>query len=195
MGTVTSLLGERFSRALVDAATWHSTQLRKKTDIPYVSHLLSVAAIVLEHGGDEDQAIAGLLHDAVEDQGGQARLDEIRASYGPRVAAIVEACTDAYTQPKPPWRERKEKHLAKVRGYEPDFKLVTAADKLHNARAINQDLIEHGAATWSKFNASKNEVLWYYESMAEAVRHGWDTALARLLSKEVERMRRLAAEE
>ena len=101
----------RFTRAVAYAARLHARQKRKGTERPYLAHLLGVASIVLEHGGDEDAAIAALLHDAVEDQGGRPRLGEIRRKFGARVARIVDGCTDAYTVPKPPWRERKLKYL------------------------------------------------------------------------------------
>jgi (p)ppGpp synthase/HD superfamily hydrolase len=108
------MITDRFDQALVYASRLHRDQWRKGTQIPYVSHLLSVAALVIEHGGDEDQAIAALLHDAVEDQGGAPILDEIREQFGDRVAKIVNECTDAWEEPKPPWRARKESSLAKL---------------------------------------------------------------------------------
>src|SRR5215468_3319350 len=105
---LSSFLTSRFDRALVYARETHAEQMRKGTDIPYVSHLLAVASLVLEDGGDEDEAIAALLHDAVEDQGGDQRLNDVRSRFGDRVAAIVESCSDSSEQPKPPWRTRKE---------------------------------------------------------------------------------------
>ena len=143
---------------LADAATLafriHAGQLRKGTATPYVSHLLAVAALVLEHGGDEDQACAALLHDAVEDGGAEWEA-AIRDGFGPRVAAIVRACTDADTRPKPPWRARKEAYLAHLAGEGPDALLVSAADKLHNARAIMSDLRTHGPGMFCRFNAGQ----------------------------------------
>jgi (p)ppGpp synthase/HD superfamily hydrolase len=160
-------LSERFDQAMVYASQLHRTQLRKGTTIPYVSHLMGVASLVLEHGGDEDEAIAALLHDAVEDQGGQQTLAEIRRRFGDRVADIVYACSDADVTPKPPWRERKEAYLAHLRGATPSARLVSAADKLHNARAILSDYRAYNDELWTRFNSSRDENLWYYRSLAD----------------------------
>jgi hypothetical protein len=130
-----------------------------------VAHLFAVAALVLENGGDEDEAIAALLHDAAEDQGGEAILDEIGRRFGERVAAIVAACSDTFAQPKPPWRERKEAHLAKMRKASPSVRLVALADKVHNLAAIVRDHRLVGDALWSRFNASAHETAWYYREM------------------------------
>src|SRR5580704_12529855 len=126
-------LGKRFDRALLYATDAHAAQSRKGTSRPYIAHLLGVAAIVLTHGGDEDEAIAALLHDAVEDQGGKPRLRDIRRKFGARVAGIVEGCTDADTEPKPPWLERKKKYLEHLRHADASVRLVSAADKVYNA--------------------------------------------------------------
>jgi (p)ppGpp synthase/HD superfamily hydrolase len=125
-----------------------------------------VASLVLTHGGDEDEAIAGLLHDAVEDQGGKPRLAEIRAKYGLRVARIVQGCTDADTFPKPPWLGRKKKYLRHLRGAQASVRLVSAADKLHNAREILSDYRMHGDLVWKRFSAPKKLTLWYYREVA-----------------------------
>ncbi|HEV3138536.1 MAG TPA: HD domain-containing protein, partial [Pirellulales bacterium] len=132
-------LTARFSEALAYAAELHGDQLRKGSGVPYFSHLLAVAAIALEHGASEDEAIAALLHDAVEDQGGAPVRDEIRRRFGRGVADIVDGCTDADTLPKPPWRERKEKYLAHLPTAGASVQLISAADKLHNARSLLQD--------------------------------------------------------
>src|SRR5262249_41201230 len=132
-------LSSRFREALVFAAELHRDQVRKGTTVPYVAHLLGVAGIVLEHGADEDEAIAALLHDAVEDQGGPPTREAIRRRFGERVAAIVDGCTDADKTPPPPWRARKEACVAHVRHASPSVLLVSAADKLHNSRAILND--------------------------------------------------------
>lgn len=161
------MLGERFNEALVYAATAHREQWRKGTDIPYVSHLLGVCSLVLEYGGDEDQAIAALLHDAVEDQGGAARLADIRSRFGDRVAEIVDACTDADTQPKPPWRERKECYIAGLAEHDPEVWLVSCADKLYNARAILRDYRQIGEALWARFRGGRKGTLWYYRALAD----------------------------
>ena len=163
-------LSNRFEEALVMATRLHGLQRRKGTDVPYVAHLLGVASLVLEGGGDEDQAIAALLHDAVEDQGGRRTLEEIRRRFGDRVAGIVEGCTDSDTVPKPPWRERKERYVDHIRHAPAEVRLVSAADKLHNARAILADLHRHGDAVWQRFTADRAGVLWYYRSLVTAFR-------------------------
>src|SRR5664279_1795954 len=127
-------LSTRFDHALLFAAQVHRDQDRKKSGIPYISHLLGVASIVIEYGGDEEMAIAALLHDAVEDQGGLARLREIRKKFGKRVAHIVDGCSDSYSEPKAAWLERKREYIARVEGESPEVRLVSAADKLSNAR-------------------------------------------------------------
>src|SRR5262245_22598747 len=165
-----AVLADRFSDALVWAAALHARQRRKGTGIPYVSHLLSVCALVLEDGGDEDQAIAALLHDAVEDQGGRPVLDEIRARYGDRVAGIVEACTDADTVPKPPWRERKEWYVGHIREATPEARRVSCADKLHNARTILADYRAVRETVWQRFTAGREGTLWYYRALVTAFR-------------------------
>ena len=159
------ILTERFEEALGYAAHLHALQKRKGTSIPYVAHLLSVTSLVLENGGDEDQAIAALLHDAVEDQGGLPTLQEIRRLFGERVARIVDGCTDAYVHPKPPWRKRKEDYLAHLRLAEADVRLVSLADKLHNARSILRDLRRDGPQSLSRFNGGRSGTLWYYRSL------------------------------
>ena len=161
-------LTERFQSALAFATELHRHQRRKGTEIPYVSHLLGVASIALEIGADEDQAIAALLHDAVEDQGGAACLEEIRARFGDRVAGIVSDCTDADVEPKPPWRGRKEAYIASLAHKPEDSLLVSLADKTHNARAILDDLVVHGPALWDRFTGGRDGSLWYYDQLARA---------------------------
>lgn len=161
-------LSERFDAALTYASTLHRTQIRKGANIPYVSHLLAVTSIVLEYGGNEDQAIAALLHDAVEDQGGPPILAEIRVRWGDDVAAIVDACTDADTIPKPPWRERKETYIAHLAHATPAALLVSAADKLHNSRSILRDFRLHGDSVWERFRGRRDGTLWYYQALADA---------------------------
>ena len=160
-------LTERFDDALAYASRIHRAQRRKGADIPYVSHLLGVAAIAIENGATEDQAIAALLHDAVEDQGGAARLEDIRNRYGEEVARIVDDCTDSDTEPKPPWRARKEAYLASL-SHKPAASLeVSIADKTHNASAIVADLHIHGGEVWSRFTGGKDGSLWYYRELAK----------------------------
>ena len=161
-------LTERFQTALAFATELHRDQRRKGTEIPYVSHLLGVASIALEIGADEDQAIAALLHDAVEDQGGAACLEEIRKRFGDRVAGIVSDCTDADVEPKPPWRGRKEAYIASLDHKPKDSLLVSLADKTHNARAILDDLVVHGPALWQRFTGGRDGSLWYYDQLASA---------------------------
>jgi (p)ppGpp synthase/HD superfamily hydrolase len=162
------MLTERFDEALAYASAAHRTQPRKGTDIPYVSHLLGVCSLALEAGADEDQAIAALLHDAVEDQGGADRLTDIRKRFGDRVAKIVADCTDSWTEPKPEWRQRKEAYLESLSHKSPDSLLVSLADKTHNASAINADLAVHGDELWSRFTGGREGSLWYYDSLARA---------------------------
>jgi GTP pyrophosphokinase len=164
------LLGPRYVEAFAYAARLHARQIRKGSGIPYLTHLMSVSALVLEDGGDEDEAIAGLLHDAVEDQGGQPTLEDIRARFGEKVARIVDGCTDADVIPKPPWRQRKERYIAHLAEAAADVRRVSAADKLHNARSILADYRVHGEAVFDRFTAGKDDTLWYYRSLVAAFR-------------------------
>jgi len=164
------ILTSRFADAFAYAAELHGRQTRKGTSIPYVSHLMSVAALVLEDGGDEDEAIGGLLHDAAEDQGGEATLAEIKRRFGDKVARIVDGCTDSVTKPKPPWRERKERYVAHIREAGADVRRVSSADKLHNARSILADYRILGDGIFDRFTASRSETLWYYRALVESFR-------------------------
>lgn len=164
------MLTERFQEALRYAADAHQGQTRKGTPVPYLSHLLGVASIVLDAGGTEDEAIAALLHDAAEDQGGRARLDDIRRRFGDAVARIVESCTDSWTTPKPPWLERKKEYVEHARRLAPDALRVSSADKVHNAYAILRDLRTHGDSVWQRFNGAPDDVLWYYKALVHAFR-------------------------
>lgn len=164
--TQASKLTHRFEQALVYATRLHAKQIRKGVgNVPYISHLLSVAALVLEDGGDEDEAIAGLLHDAIEDQGGEATRQVILNMFGERVCEIVEGCTDSDTIPKPPWQERKQQYIEKLRHASASIRRVALADKLHNARCILSDLHQEGEATWQKFKGGKDGTLWYYRAL------------------------------
>jgi (p)ppGpp synthase/HD superfamily hydrolase len=136
--------------------------LRKGTQIPYVSHLLSVAALVLEAGGNEDEAIAALLHDAVEDQGGMNTRTMIREQFGEVVVAIIDDCTEPITQPKLPWLERKQQYLERLQQASDAAQRVIMADKLHNARSILADLCCQGDRVWDKFTAGRTSTLWFY---------------------------------
>lgn len=157
----------RLSKAFNYAYQIHNNQLRKGTMIPYIAHLLSVAALVLEAGGDEDQVIAALLHDAAEDQGGEETLNQIQHLFGDRVASIVEGCSDTLTSPKPPWRGRKMAYLAHLPDASPDVRLVSLADKLHNARSILREIKKDGIGILRKFNGGKTGTLWYYTQLVE----------------------------
>jgi GTP pyrophosphokinase len=171
------MLSKRFEEALVFAARTHSGQVRKGTSVPYVSHLLGVTGIALDYGADEDEAIAALLHDAVEDQGGLPILEEIRHCFGDRVAEIVDGCTDSYTTPKPPWMERKRAYLKRVHSASASVCLVSAADKLYNVQAILRGHRQLGDAVWKHFNAAPEEILWYYRSLVDAFQKISDGAL------------------
>jgi (p)ppGpp synthase/HD superfamily hydrolase len=158
-------LSPLFSEALALASQLHATQFRKGSNIPYVSHLLAVTAIVLEFGGNETQAIAAVLHDAVEDQGGPPTLALIRQQFGDQVAAIVAALSDTDQDPKPPWRERKSEHLEQLRQAPTAAYLVLAADKLHNVRTSLRDYRQIGPALWQRFGGGRDGMLWYYHEM------------------------------
>jgi (p)ppGpp synthase/HD superfamily hydrolase len=187
-------LSSRFEEALTLATRLHAGQCRKGTDTPYIAHLLGVASLVLEGGGGEDEAIAALLHDAVEDQGDKVTLEEIRRRFGERVAAIVKGCTDATTLPKPPWRARKEAYIAHLREAPAPERLVAAADKLHNARAILADYCALGEAVWARFNGGKAGTLWYYRALVETFRAAGPTPLVEELERVVSEIERLASE-
>ncbi len=160
-------LGPSLQRAFRYAAKWHAGQTRKQTAVPYLSHLMAVASLVLEGGGDEGMAIGALLHDVVEDCGGMPRLREIRRLFGPRVAGIVEGCTDTFVEPKPVWLERKKGYLQRAKQADADTRLVSAADKLHNVRTILTDFRNDGDAIWMRFNGKKEGTLWYYRALSD----------------------------
>ena len=160
-------LGPRFLRAFTFAAKKHAGQTRKASSIPYIAHLMGVTSLVLEFGGDEDLAIAALLHDVVEDCGGAPMLKQVKRRFGSRVAKVVEGCTDSDTYPKPPWRERKEAYLEHLKSADADTRLVSAADKLNNVRSILSDYREVGEVVWERFNGGREGTLWYYRALLE----------------------------
>ncbi len=160
-------LGLPLQRAFRYAAEKHAGQTRKQTAVPYLSHLMAVASLVLEAGGDEDMAIAALLHDVVEDCGGMPRLREVRKQFGPRVAKIVEGCTDSFGDPKPEWMERKKGYLREVKDADAETRLVSAADKLHNVRTILSDYRREGESVWKRFSGKKKGTLWYYRALSD----------------------------
>lgn len=179
------MLTTRFDDALRYAHDLHRDQTRKGTPIPYVSHLMTVSALVIEHGGNEDQAIGALLHDAAEDQGGAETLEEIRRRFGDAVAEIVHDCTDAWVEPKPDWRRRKEDYLAKLPMKPAQSLLVSLADKVHNAEAILFDYRALGDALWSRFNGGRDGTRWYYQSLAGVFVESLPGRLSDRLSKAV----------
>jgi (p)ppGpp synthase/HD superfamily hydrolase len=186
-------LTQRFEEALIFATQLHAEQRRKGSDVPYVAHLLAVASIVLENGGNEDEAIAGLLHDAIEDQGGMATREEIRRRFGDTVVEIVNGCTDADVMPKPPWRVRKEAYIEHLRVASPSVRLVSAADKLHNARAVLGDYRELGEMLWRRFHGGREGTLWYYRSVTDALRQGGTSPLIEELERVVSELEKLAS--
>ena len=160
--------------------------------MPYITHVMAVAAIVGEHGGDEDTFIAALLHDAVEDGDGYATLERIRSQFGTRVAELVEACTDAFVKPKPEWRERKERFIATMRKADPEVKLIVAADKLHNICATIGDCTLLGDEVWMRFTGRRDGTLWYYAAIAQALAENWEHSLIDDLASAVEELHRVA---
>jgi len=184
-------LTERFRDVLAFATKLHVNQTRKGTDEPYIGHLLGVASLVLQYGGSENEVIAALLHDAVEDQGGRPTLRKIRKKFGTRVAAIVEACSDSFEIPKLPWLERKKEHLVKIRHASRSVRLVCAADKLHNARCILADYQAIGERLWKRFSGGKEGTLWYYREMAKALERRDAGPLVKEFSRVVAEIERL----
>lgn len=174
------------------SAQLHREQRRKGSNVPYVSHLLAVSSLVIENGGDEDQAIAALLHDAIEDQGGPKARDEILRRYGERVTEIVEGCTDSQANPKPPWRARKEAFIAEISEKSPSVQLVCAADKLHNARCILSDYRTLGEEVWQRFVGGREGTLWYYRELVKVLIQSGRTPLVDELERVVAEIGRLA---
>ncbi len=189
------MLTERIGRALALAVEAHDGQKRKGTDIPYLAHPMGVASIALDHGADEDQAIAALLHDAVED-GGQHFAEIIREQYGDRVADIVEGCTDGVPDAsgiKEAWLPRKQRYIAHLRQSPEDVLLVSGSDKLHNARAIVEDLLNIGRSVFDRFTATPEQTIWYYETLSEIFTER-GTPIAKPLADTVNRMKQLSNE-
>lgn len=187
-------LGPRFDEALGYASRAHSGQRRKGSGVPYVAHLLGVTALVLEAGGDETEAIAALLHDVAEDQGGEERLAEVREEFGDRVAEVVRACSDTVVRPKPPWHERKPAYAEHLRETDdPSVLLVSLADKLHNTRAILADLRRDGPAIWERFSAPRDDQLWYYRTLADTYLERCPGPLTDELDRVVREIEQLAA--
>lgn len=184
-------LSERFTAALTFATQLHANQTRKGSEVPYIAHLLGVASIALEFGANEDEAIAALLHDAIEDQGGAATRAEIRRRFGDIVTEIVDGCTDADTTPKPPWRQRKETYIAHIPNASPSVCLVSAADKLHNSLSVLKDYRLVGEELWSRFQGGKEGTLWYYRALVTAFRTHGSTPLVDELDRVVSELEAL----
>jgi (p)ppGpp synthase/HD superfamily hydrolase len=187
------MLTEKIAQALALAVEAHDGQKRKGTSIPYIAHPMGVASIALDHGADEEQAMAALLHDAVED-GGAEYAERIRTKFGDRVADIVAGCTDGVPDAsgkKPPWQARKQAYLDHLKSASDDVLLVSCSDKLHNARAIVEDLLSIGQKVFERFSASKEQTLWYYENLAQ-IFESRGTPVARALRGAVNEMKRLA---
>ncbi|MBD2344796.1 HD domain-containing protein [Anabaena subtropica] len=187
------MLSERFTQALTYAIQLHAHQVRKGSGVPYVAHLLGVASIALEYGANEDEAIAALLHDAVEDQGGAATREEILCRFGETVTAIVDGCTDADTTPKPPWKQRKEAYIEHISTASPSVLLVSAADKLHNSRSILQDYRLLGESLWERFQGGKTGTLWYYRALVDAYGKIGTMAIFEELARVVSQIENLAS--
>lgn len=197
--------GPRFDEALAYVSELHRHQRRKGTEVPYVIHLLWVAATVGEHGGDEDTVIAALLHDAIEDHGDRTSADEIRRRFGDTVAATVVALTDTTSTPKAPidagpaarlasWRARKDAYVRHIADAPAAVRLVCAADKLHNARSIVADLRRIGPAVFDRFTADRTLTLWYYRSVLAALRAAGPNDLVAELAEAVDAMHRAVGE-
>ena len=186
-------LSQRFSDALLFAVALHADQTRKVSGEPYAAHLLAVAALVLEHGGNEDEAIAALLHDAIEDQGGLKTREAIAQRFGPEVTAIVDGCTDAVTTPKPPWRQRKQSYLEGLRTAPASVRLVSAADKLHNTRSLLRDYRRLGEPLWDYFRGGRDGTLWYLRTVADTLQQIDPTPLVEELQRVVVELERQVA--
>ncbi|HET9960412.1 MAG TPA: HD domain-containing protein [Polyangiaceae bacterium] len=178
-------LTDRYRRALEFAFELHREQERSGSGVPYFAHLIGVSSLVLEAGADEDVAIAALLHDAAEDQGGTSTLERIEQDFGAKVADIVRACTDAVETPRPPWRERKIRYVEHLKLASPEAQLVAASDKLYNLRTIVADYRSIGEALWSRFSGGRAGVIWYYGALVEAftISHGVVAELRRTLAQ------------
>lgn len=195
----TPLLSPRFALALQFANQIHATQARKGIGAPYISHLMAVSALVLEYGGDEEQAIAALLHDAAEDCGGRPMLETVRVMFGDGVADIVKCCTDTFDDPKPAWRPRKQAYIASMRSEPPRARLVVTADKLHNLSNTLRDIRTQGPEAWRKAmaataNGAAEKQIWYFKGCAEALSVGWESALLDEFTRSVNDLESLLGE-
>ncbi len=187
-------ISPRFRDTLDYAATLHATQTRKGTAIPYLSHLMAVAGLAMEYGATEDETIAALLHDAVEDQGGEPTRQEIERRFGANVARIVKDCSDTDEIPKPPWRKRKIAYVEGLRHHDDSTRLVSACDKLHNVRSILADYHRIGDAVFDRFTGGKDGTLWYYRWLVETFKEFGPQSVAEDLERAVGELERLAAD-
>jgi (p)ppGpp synthase/HD superfamily hydrolase len=188
------LYSARLIDALCVAARLHASQRRKGSEVPYLGHLLGTCSIALDYGADEDEAIAALLHDAIEDVQPTQDARAAVAEFGERVLAIVEGCTDSDQHPKPPWRARKQAYVDHLAAADASVLLVSSADKLHNARSVVADLRSHGQSTWDRFTGGRQGSLWYYRALVGAFRANpaHHVALVDELDREVTEMETLA---
>ena len=191
--TMPGQLSDRFVAAVAYACAAHGVKKRMGTEISYVAHLFGVTAIALEYGANEDAAIGALLHDVVENCGGAARLADLHAQFGSTIAAIVEGCTDTTATPQPPWRERKETYIQHLPRASAAIRLVSAADKLHNARATLGDYQRSGEKVWARLAGGKAGTLWYYRALVTAFQAAGSNALIAELDRTVTAIERLAA--
>lgn len=188
------ILSNRFCEALTYATELHATQIRKGSGVPYIAHLLGTASIALEYGANEDEAIAALLHDAIEDRGGQPTREAIRQRFGDTVTAIVDGCTDSDATPKPPWRDRKQAYIDRIPQASYSVRLVSAADKLYNVRSILKDYRELGDSVWERFTGKKDGTLWYYHALVAAFRQAELTPIVEELARTVLELEQLTVE-
>ncbi len=186
-------VSDRICDAFCFAAALHAGQRRKISGEPYLAHLMAVAALVREHGGDEDEVVAALLHDAVEDQGGWSTLEEIRRRFGRRAAKIVEGCSETAETPKPPWRPRKEAQLARLRAASASVRLIAAADKLHNVRCLLREYRRGGEAIWAHFHGGREGALWHSRAVADALNQGGDSPLVAELQRAVAELEKICS--
>lgn len=184
-------LSSRFTAALVFAAQRHAEQVRKLNGTPYIAHLLRVAGIALEYGADEDEAIAALLHDVIEDQGGPAARREIEQVFGQRVAEIVDGCSDTDQTPKPPWRPRKEAYLARLAHASPSVRLVSAADKLDNVRSLIESYRQRGETVWLHFRGGREGTLWYFRGVLEVLKRAGSCPIVQELDRAMSELDRV----
>ncbi len=189
------ILNERIERALIFAASKHAGQTRKGSEVPYITHPVAVALLVHEHGGTENQVVAALLHDTVEDCGGLPVLEEIRERFGEAVADMVRAMTDSLDRERESWRERKQRALDTFTTVGASVRLVAVCDKLHNVRSILADYERIGAQIWERFRGGKEGSLWYYRSLLDALHSDGAPAPFTDLERAVVRLEALAASE